>query len=345
MDSTIILFLLQDGIVNGAIYALLGVALVLIFTVTRVVFIPQGAFVAYGGLTVAALEAGRTPGTAWLLLCLGCVAAVVEIYRRRNALSMRAFAQVLGGDVGLPIALLLIALWLPGRNIGQTANLLLAFALVIPIGPILYRIVFQPMADASILVLFIIAVGVDMAMTGLGLVFFGPEGYRTQALASESFRLGPLTITAQSIGILAAAGLLLAGLFAFFERTLLGKALRASAVNRKGARLVGIPTALSGRTAFGLAAFIGCLSGVLIAPITTIYFDTGFMVGLKGLIGAIIGGLVSYPVTAIAALVVGLVESFSSFEASAFKEVIIFTVIIPVLFWRSLTRAHIEDEE
>ena len=71
----------------------------------------------------------------------------------------------------------------------------------------------------------------------------------------------------------------------------------------------------------------------------------GFLIGLKGFVGAIVGGLVSYPVAALGALLVGLLESYSSFWASAFKEVIVFTLIIPVLLWRSLTTKHVEEEE
>lgn len=73
MDSSIALILLQDGVVNGAIYALLGMALVLVFAVTRVIFIPQGEFVAFGALTLAMLVDGRVPGTAYLLpLLVAC---------------------------------------------------------------------------------------------------------------------------------------------------------------------------------------------------------------------------------------------------------------------------------
>jgi branched-subunit amino acid ABC-type transport system permease component len=82
---------------------------------------------------------------------------------------------------------------------------------------------------------------------------------------------------------------------------------------------------------FTLAASIGAFSGILISPITTIYYDSGFLIGLKGFVGAIIGGLASYPVAAAGAILVGLLESYSSFWASAFKEVIVFTLIIPVL--------------
>ena len=87
------------------------------------------------------------------------------------------------------------------------------------------------------------------------------------------------------------------------------------------------------------------LSGILIAPLTTIYYDTGFLIGLKGFVAAIVGGLASYPIAAAGALLVGVLESFSSFWASAYKEVFVFTLIIPVLMWRSFTSHHVEEEE
>ena len=96
---------------------------------------------------------------------------------------------------------------------------------------------------------------------------------------------------------------------------------------------------------FLLASVIGAISGILIVPITTLYYDTGFLIGLKGFIAAIIGGLVSYPLTAVAALVVGCVEAFSSFYASNFKEVIVFTLILPVLVLRSLAAPAVEEEK
>ena len=152
-------------------------------------------------------------------------------------------------------------------------------------------------------------------------------------------------MSGQTLWVLAVSGLLITALYQFFERTLYGKALRATAINRVGAQLMGISPALAGRLTFLLAAFIGTLSGVLIAPITTIYYDTGFLIGLKGFVAAIIGGLASYPIAALGAAVVGLLEAFASFWASAYKEVIVFTLIIPVLLWRSLTSRHVEEEE
>ena len=156
--------------------------------------------------------------------------------------------------------------------------------------------------------------------------------------------VGPLRFTGQSIAVYGVTIAFMIGLWLFFGTTLMGKALRATAVNRLGARLVGIRTTLSGQIAFLLAAVIGAISGILIVPITTLYYDTGFLIGLKGFIAAIIGGLVSYPLTAVAALVVGAVEAFSSFYASNFKEVIVFTLIIPVLVLRSLAAPEVEEE-
>ena len=151
------------------------------------------------------------------------------------------------------------------------------------------------------LVLLIASVGCHLALQGLGLVFFGAEGFRGPALSIAALTLGPLRFTGQSLAVYGVTIALIVALWLFFGYTLIGKALRATAVNRLGARLVGIRTTLSGQLAFLLAALIGAISGILIVPITTLYYDTGFLIGLKGFIAAIIGGLVSYPLTAVAA--------------------------------------------
>jgi branched-chain amino acid transport system permease protein len=180
-------------------------------------------------------------------------------------------------------------------------------------------------------------------LIGIGLLMFGAEGSRTTPFSDARFDIGGLTVSGQSCVIIVVSLLLIAALYIYFERTLSGKALRATAVNRLGARLVGIGTGQAGRLAFTLAAALGALCGILIAPLTTVYYDSGFLIGLKGFVGAIIGGLGSYPIAAAGALLVGLLESYSSFWASAFKEVIVFTLIIPVLLWRSLTSKQVDE--
>ena len=91
--------------------------------------------------------------------------------------------------------------------------------------------------------------------------------------------------------------------------------------------------------------FIGALSGILISPITTIYYDTGFLIGLKGFVGAILGGMASYPLAVVGSVALGLLEAYASFWSSAFKETIVFAIIIPPLIWLSLRSRHVEEDE
>jgi branched-chain amino acid transport system permease protein len=345
VDVSIALILLQDGIVNGAIYALLGMALVLVFAVTRVIFIPQGEFVTFGALTLAMLVDGRVPGTVYLLPLLGLLVLLQEVIKALRSGVWSNLPKVLATCVALPLVLLWVTRTYAGPDTSLWVDMLLTLLLVVPMGPMVYRIVYTPLAEASVLVLLIVSVAVHFTLTGLGLIFFGAEGWRTPAFVSGQLDLGFMSWSGQSLFVVGTCLVLIVALWLFFGKTLYGRALRATAVNRRGARLVGISTAMSGGLTFTLAAGIGAMSGMLIAPITTVYYDTGFLIGLKGFVGAIIGGLASYPVAAVGSLLVGVLESFSSFWASAYKEVIVFTLIIPVLVWRSFSHRPTDDEE
>lgn len=343
MNLDIAILLAQDGLVNGAIYALLALALVLVFSVTRVIFVPQGEFVAFGALTLAAMQTGQFPGTVWLLMLIAGVTLVVEIVRALRGMPVEWWSTMLW-CLAAPLACLAIASWVDLKNLPMFAQVLLTLLLVTPMGPLLYRITFRPLSDAPVLILLIAAVALHLVLMGLGLFFFGAEGFRTETFSDFRATFGAVVVNGQSIVVVGASLALIGLLYLFFEKTIYGKALRAVAINRVGARLMGIPTALSGDLCFVLAAFIGAMSGMLIAPLATIYYDTGFLIGLKGFVAAIIAGLASYPLAAVGAVLVGLLEAYASFWASAFKEVIVFTLIIPVLLWRSLKTHHVEEE-
>lgn len=350
MDLSIAAILAQDGLTSGAIYSLLALALVLVFSVTRVIFIPQGEFVAFGALTMAALQSNRFPQVASLLAVLGLAAFLSETLGcLRNPERRRTAARTLGMAfvkfVVTPGTMWLGLHALTGVVLPMLLQVGVTLAIVVPLGPLIYRLALQPLAEASVLVLLIVAVGVHFVLTGLGLIMFGAEGSRTAAFTEARFEIGTLNIAGQSLVIVATALLLIVALYLYFERTLSGKALRATAINRLGARLVGIGTTQAGRLAFTLAAGIGTVCGILIAPLTTVYYDSGFLIGLKGFVGAIIGALGSYPIAAAGAILVGLLEAYAAFWASAFKEVIVFTLIIPILLWRSLTRPHVDEDD
>ncbi|HVF65636.1 MAG TPA: branched-chain amino acid ABC transporter permease [Casimicrobiaceae bacterium] len=345
MDWSIAALLTQDGITNGAIYALLALALVLVFAVTRVIWVPSGEFVAFGTLTLAGLQLGRTPGTVGLLAVMAIVAGIMEIVACARRGESRRIPRQLLLWTGAPLTIAAIVFAVAPMGLPLAVQIIATLAAVTALGPLLYRIAYQPIAEASVLVLLIVSVAVHFALLGLGLWFFGAEGSRTPPFSSAAFTIGDVHFNMQSVLVVVTSVLLIVALGLFFGRALYGKALRATAINRVGARLCGVSPNFAGTLTFMLASLLCAFSGVLIGPITTVYYDSGFLVSLKGFVGAIIGGLASYPLAAAGALLVGLIESFSSFWASAFKEVIVFTLIIPVLLWRSLTTHHHEEEE
>lgn len=349
MDLEVAILLLQDGLTNGAVYVLMALGIVMVFNVTRVAFISFGDLIAYASLTLATLQLQQLPGTVWLLATLAVLAFAMEatslVQSRKAARIPRAFLAY----VGLPLIPVALAFLFAPRNLPLAAQIALTIALVLPIGPLLYRVVFQPLASSSVLVLLMAAVALHFALSGLALLYFGPEGQRSESYLDGALELGTFAIPAQTILIIGSAAAFSLLLYLFFDRTLLGKALRATAINRVGARLVGIRTVQMSSLSFLLAAGIAAISGVLIGPVTTVYYDTGFLVGLKGFVGSVFGGFVNYPMAAIGGLLVGLVESYSSFYSSAMKDVIVFGAIVPIAifrwYWSRSADADDEDVE
>jgi branched-chain amino acid transport system permease protein len=179
MDFSIASILLVDGLTNGAIYALLGLATVLVFAVTRVIFIPQGEFVTYGALTLAILQTGKVPGTIWLLLMLAGLAAVAEAWHTWQRYKLPGKALLSGLKVLVaPTVVSLVTLWAAPQQFSLLVQALLSVGIVTCFGPLVYRLAYQSLADATPLVLLIVSVGVHFALTGLGLLFFGAEGFR-----------------------------------------------------------------------------------------------------------------------------------------------------------------------
>jgi branched-chain amino acid transport system permease protein len=284
------------------------------------------------------------PGTVWLLLLM---ALGVSIQSLAESIRLGASAaQVVKATLSplvLPVLVSGVSIALAPQDIPLWSQVLLSLTLETALGPLLYRLAYQSLESSTPLVLLIVSVGVHFALTGLALLFFGPEGYRNPAFWDDRLEVAGVPINGQALIIFGAALVFILALWFFFGNTLFGKALRATAINRNGARLMGISSHTAGQLTFTLAAFIGALSGLLIGPTTTVLFDSGFLIGLKGFVAAVIAGLGSYPGALLVALGVGLVEAFSSFWASAFKEVVVFALILPALWLRS--RHATDDDE
>ena len=344
MNLDIAAILTVDGVAAGAIYVLVAIGLVLIFTVTRVIFVPFGDIAAFAALTLAALNDKRLPGTAGLVVSLAVVASLMEAYALYARGRVKTIPRALAWYLLAPLILVAVTGGLSRLDPPVFVRALMAIGLVLPVAPLLDRIVFRPIADATVLLLLIVAVALHFALVGLGLLFFGPEGVRTDPFVDASLTLGGVIISGQTMLIVGSAIVFSLALYAMFGFTLAGKALRATAMNRTGARLMGIRPARAGTLAYLAGSLMAAVSGILIAPVNTIFYDSGFLIGLKAFVGAIIGGLTSYPLTALGAVLVGMLESFAAFESSALKDVIVFSLLVPVLIWRSLLSDEAQED-
>lgn len=343
MDSQIFLVLLEDGIANGAIYALLAVTMVLVFATTRILFVAQGEFVTFAALSFASFQIGAVPQIVWLLGILAVAAAGAEIVNALAGRNFRRIPAIVGLYLVIPFVLIAVSVWVAPLKAPTLVQAGLSVAIVTVLGPLVYRVAFQPVSNASVRLLFVIAIALHFVLQGFGLLFFGAEGFRVEPMLDGGFDMSTLFIKGQVVLIIGTLAIFTTALYAFFEFTTPGKALRATAINRVGARIVGIKPDLAGKLAFLLTAFIGGVSGVLIVSSTTIYYDSGLLIGLKAVLGAICGAMLSYPMAIVGSIGVGILEGFGAFWASAFTEAIVFSSLIPVLLWLSFRSGPNEE--
>ncbi len=219
-------------------------------------------------------------------------------------------------------------------------SVVLAMGVTTLIGVLVERLTIHPARRASSLTLIIITVGVYIALQGIALLAWGSNAYilpafTTLKMADKRFRFAGLVVKAQSFWIWGLMLVTLVLLTLFFERTLTGKAMRACMVNRRAARLVGIPPARMSMLAFALAAGIGALGGVAVAPVLRPAYDMGLTLGLKGFVAAILGGLVSTPGAVLGGLLLGLLENVAAGVTKAgLKDIFAFILLILTLLFR-----------
>jgi branched-chain amino acid transport system permease protein len=277
-----------------------------------------------GAQALQFLAGGLTAGSIYALVALGF--SIIF-----NASKVINFAQgefvMLGGmaaasmtAAGAPLALALPA----------------AIVLAAAVGLLLEKLAIERAARADVTTLIIITIGASIFLRGVAQLVWGKGIRALPPLSGEQpIALGGATVLPQSLWVLGATLAIVAALSWFFGRTRLGRAMLATAHNRLAAQLVGIDVRLVLFASFGLAAALGAVAGVLIAPITFTSYDAGTMLGLKGFAAAILGGLGSFHGAIAGGLVLGLLESLGAgFVSSAYKDAIAFVVILAVLFVR-----------
>lgn len=277
---------------------------------------------------------GLRAGAIYALVALGFVA----VYRVTGIINFAQGAFVMLG----PMLTITIQKqnWLtaPGPNLLLSA--ILAIILTTLVGVALERLTLYPARHAIPLTKIIITIGAYLTLQGIALIVWGPQSYilfsfTTNSLADESFRLAGLLLKAQTLWIWGATAVMLGLLALFFEKTMLGKAMRACAVNRLAAQLMGIRVDRMATLAFAIAAILGSVGGIVLGPVTRPSFDMGLDLGLKGFVAAIIGGLVSFPVAVIGGLLLGVLENFwAGVTLAGFKDLFAFVVLIVMLIIR-----------
>jgi branched-chain amino acid transport system permease protein len=268
------------------------------------------------------VASGLTAGAIYALVALG----FSIIYNASGAIN---FAQGEFVMIGGMSAVMFLALGLP-----IAVALALAVVAAVLVALLIEKLAIEPARHAGTVTLIIITIGVALFLRGLAQLLWGKGVYRLPAFSGEQpIAWMGATLLPQSLWVMGGAALAVAALSAFYGRTLLGKAMRATSHNRIAAQLVGINTRGVLFASFGLAAGLGALAGVLIAPIAFTSYDTGIMLGLKGFAAAMLGGLGSFAGAVLGGLVLGLLEGLGAgFISSAYKDAIAFVIILVVLF-------------
>jgi branched-chain amino acid transport system permease protein len=269
------------------------------------------------------VASGLTAGAIYALVALG----FSIIYNASGAIN---FAQGEFVMIGGMSAVTLVGVGLP-----LAAAVPLAVLAAVVVGLLLEKLAIEPARKADTVTLIIITIGAALFLRGLAQLVWDKRVHALPAFSGDTpLRIMGATVLPQSLWVLGGAALAVAGLSWFFGRTLFGKAMLATSYNPLAAQLVGINTRTVLFASFGLAAMLGALGGVLIAPIAFTSYDTGIMLGLKGFAAAMLGGLGSFSGAVVGGLLLGLTEGLGAgFVSSAYKDVIAFAIILAVLFF------------
>ena len=270
------------------------------------------------------LIAGLKNGAIYSLVALG----FTIVYAATGAIN---FAQgeffMLGGMLGV----LLVNLGLP-----LPIALLLAVVGTAAIGALFEVLAIRPIADGDPLRIIMVTIGGSVLLRQIALHIFGPDEVPLPPFTQgTSIKVLGAAIELQTVWIWVLTAIAMLGLFVLYRRTAFGRAMRATAINREAARLVGIDTRFMVTASFALAAGLGAVAGLAVAPLTQTAFDVGAGIGVKGFSAAILGGL-GNPVAAVGGgLILGMMESLTAgYINPLYKDAVALVVLLAVLFVR-----------
>lgn len=269
------------------------------------------------------LFSGLTVGATYALAALG----FTLIYNASNVIN---FAQgefiMLGG---------MLAVYFTQAGLPLPVVLLLSVLLPALVGILIEKLAIEPVKGAETVSLIIITIGASLVVRGVAQILFGKGTFSLAPFSGEEpIDILGATLLPQSLWVLGVTALVVACLWYFFNRTLKGKAMLATSYNRLAAELVGINTSWVLFMSFAMSAALGALGGILITPITMTSYDVGIMLGLKGFVAAVLGGLGNGLGAVVGGLLVGILEAMGAgYISSAYKDAIPFVLILLILFF------------
>jgi branched-chain amino acid transport system permease protein len=236
---------------------------------------------------------------------------------------------------------------LTAMGVPMLLAIVLAVALAGLMGIALQRLAIAPAKDANVVTLIIITIGASIFIRGLAQLVWGKKYHVMPNFSGdEPIAVFGAVLNSQSLWVLGVGAVLVAVLVYFFTRTMTGKAILATSMNKDAARLVGIRTQMVLMLAFMVSALLGSIAGIVVAPITFTSYDIGIILGLKGFVAAAIGGLGSGVGAVVGGLALGVVEAMAAgYLSSDYKDAVAFSMILLVLFFmpRGLFGANVVE--
>jgi branched-chain amino acid transport system permease protein len=266
---------------------------------------------------------GLTVGAIYALVALG----FTLIYKASDIIN---FAQgefvMLGG---------MITVFAAQAGIPLAAAALVSVILTTVIGLALHRLAVAPARGATPVALIMITIGASIFFRGVAQIVFDKRFHSLPSLfGGDPIKVGGAAILPQSLVVLASATVIVLVLWLFIDRTMLGKAVIATAANRLAARLIGVDTRRIVDFSFAVSAAIGAIAGILITPIALTSYDVGTLLALKGFAAAMLGGIGSAPGAVVGGLVIGMIEALSAgYFSSNYKDAVAFLIILVVLIF------------
>lgn len=266
---------------------------------------------------------GLTVGATYALAALG----FTLIYNASHVINFAQGEFIMLGGI-LTVVFLASGLPLP-------VAILLALLIPAVAGVVIEKLTIEPAKGAGVESLIIITIGASLVVRGLVQVWFGKGAATFPAFSgSTPIAVAGAALAPQSLWVLGSMAVIVVALWLFFSRTVAGKGILATAVDPLAAQLVGINTQRVLLVSFALAAAIGAAGGILLTPITMTSYDVGIMLGLKGFVAAVVGGLGSGPGAVIGGLLVGVIEALTAgYVSSAYKDAVPFVLIFVILFF------------